>query len=161
MFTAVELDWLKAFLETYIINGDYTDYVAWTIDNTSDYATDQYDFYVLISKGTITKSGTTWRTDSDYVLLKVDSSGASRNYFHARYVTSSGNSTSVTIQEYNHVYTNVVDFYADILAYEDYQNTHNISLNLDLNNIYIFYVLLGVMILQAVFKSSFPNRIGD
>lgn len=160
MFTAVEIEWLKAFLEKHILQGDYKYYVAYTIDNTSsNYNSEQYDFYVFISDERIIQSGFTYSTQGNYQLIKVDSSGASANNNGSRYLVDIGKGKAIGVEDYNHIYTNIEGAVEPniiakeelALKYETIDNTINISL----------IIVLCISILVKVFNSAFPMKMGD
>lgn len=160
MFTAVEIEWLKAFLEKHLIQGDYTHYVAYTIDNvSSNYNSEQYDFYVLISDEKISQNGLSYSTQGNFQLVKVDSSGASNNYSHSRYTVELGKGKAITVNDYNHVFTNIEgalepNLIADYEIARHYQETNQI-LSLSL------ITVLSVSILVKVLFSAFPMKMGD
>lgn len=160
MFTAVETEWLNAFLEKHIINGDYKEYVAYTIDNTtSNYNSEQYDFWVLVSKEEIIRNGLSFSTQGDYILVKVDSSSASSTYHDSRYLTTIGTGKTITTNTYNHIFTNVEGaIEPDIIAYQTYQVQNNNMIN----NIGIsLIVAIAISILFKALTSAFPMKIGD
>lgn len=160
MFTSTELEWLEAFLEKQIINGEYNDYVAWTIDNTTNsYNSEQYDFWVLVSKEEITRNGLSFTTQGDYILVQVDSSSASSNYHDSRYLTTIGTGKTITTNTYNHIYTNVEGaIEPDIIAYQTYQvQQTNVIENIGVSLI----VAIAISILFKAFTSAFPMKIGD
>ena len=163
MFTAVEMEWLKSFLYKFLLNGEYKNYVAYTIDNTSNnYNSDQYDFFVFISNEDIIKENLSYSTQGNFQLVKVDSSGASSNYKHARYVVEEGKGKTITINEYNHVFSNVDCLDADIISLETYKHNETIKFQ-ETDYIYMLFIgsLMLINILHKAFTSAFPNRIGD
>lgn len=165
MFTAVEIEWLKSFLIEHLVkNGEFKYYVAYTIDNTSSsYNAEQYDFYLFVSNEEIKKTGLAYETQGSYQLIKVDSSSASSNYNNARYVIETGIGKSVTVNNYNHVFSNCENgLDANIIALEQYNQNIYLEQKYDdyVSNIVISTLLL-ISILLTVFKTAFPNRVGD
>lgn len=160
MFTAVEIEWLKAFLEKHIIEGDYVNYVAYTIDNiSSGYNSEQYDFIVLISDKEIKQSGLSYSTQGNFQLVKVDSSGASSNYHDSRYTVEIGTGKAVSVETYNHVFTNIQgalepNIIANLEFAKKSQETNEImSMSL--------IIVLGISVLFKALTSAFPMRMGD
>lgn len=160
MFTAVEIEWLKAFLEENIIQGGYTHYVAYTIDNVSNsYNNEQYDFMVIISDEEITQHGLSYTTQGNFQLVKVDSSGASSNYQHSRYTVEKGTGKTIAVETYNHVFTNIEGaLEPNIIAEQELLYSYNENCNLLMTTVGVF---LAISILIEVFKSAFPMKMGD
>lgn len=160
MFTAVEIEWLKAFLEENIIQGGYKHYVAYTIDNVSNsYNSEQYDFMVLISDEEITQYGLSYATQGNFQLVKVDSSGASSNYQHSRYTVEKGTGKTIAVETYNHVFTNIHGaLEPNIIANQE------IAKQYQENNVVLCNSLIIVMCISLLFKaltSAFPMKMGD
>lgn len=160
MFTAVENEWLRAFLEKHIIQGDYTHYVAYTIDNiSSNYNSEQYDFMVLISDEEIEQVGFTYTTQGNFQLVKVDSSGASSNYHDSRYLVEIGTGTTISTNDYNHVYTNIEgalepNIIANLEIAKQNQNTNEILIT-------SLIIAICISILFKALTSAFPMKMGD
>lgn len=160
MFTAVEIEWLKAFLQKHILQGEYKNYVAYTIDNVSNsYNNEQYDFMVLISDEEITQHGLSYSTQGNFQLIKVDSSGASSNYQHARYTVEQGTGKAIGIETYNHVYTNIVGaMEPNIIAELEIANLNQYKNEILCNSL---IVVLCITLLVKVLLSAFPMKMGD
>lgn len=160
MFTAVEIEWLKAFLEKHVLQGEYKNYVAYTIDNVSNsYNSEQYDFMVLISDEEITQHGLSYATQGNYQLVKVDSSGASNNYQHSRYTVEQGTGVSIGVNTYNHIYTNIEGaMEPNIIAELEIANLNQYKNEILCNSL---IVVLCITLLVKVLLSAFPMKMGD
>lgn len=160
MFTAVEIEWLKAFLEKHILQGEYKNYVAYTIDNVSTgMSNEQYDFMVFISDEEIMQNGLSYSTQGNFKLVKVDSSGASNNYQHSRYTVEQGTGKTVGVQTYNHIYTNIHGaLEPNLIAQMEIENQYQL---INQNMMTSFSVILCIMILVKVLLSAFPMKMGD
>lgn len=160
MFTAAEIEWLKAFLQTNILNGDYKYYVAYTIDNTNNnYQSDTYDFIVVLSTDVIEQNNYVFNTNGNYKVVKVDSSGASYSNVNNRYVVDEGKGYTFIIDEYNHYYTNVKGNVNIDLLYQDILNIKYQQTDYIMNICLI--VVLCISLLHKTLTSAFPFRLGD
>lgn len=102
MFTAVEMEWLQALIETMYQSG-YKYYLARTVTERNN----NYDVVVLFSRSPITGNGLYSYTATDAVVYSYDSSGYSYGSEDsgARVAVSSHNG-NYTVPQYEHVYTN-------------------------------------------------------
>ncbi len=162
MFTATELEFLKALLNAQIINGDYQYYVAYTLTSVTS-TTENYDFYVVLSEMPITATGkNTFKCDGKQVIYKVDSSSSSRTNYDDRIIYSEQNARTFNVDSYEFIYTNALDsVHGDLIALQTYEIQNNLMFNLNKNEYYVSLMLLGVLILSQLFRAVFPNWIGD
>lgn len=159
MFTATEIEFLKALLHTNILNGSYNYYVAYTLTSiTTD--PENYDFYVVMSEEPIV--GTTehsFKCHGDQIIMKVDSSAASRNNSDPRIVYSIESARSFSVNDYEFVYTNAEgSIHADLMAMYEYQQANDLSYNLDLNHYYAVPVLLSITLLFTILRWWYPSK---
>lgn len=152
MFTASEIEYLRALVDDYLYNKGYDYYVAYTISNTSG-DTDDYDFIVVFSKDKITNTkGNNFVCSSDQEIIKVDSSSGGRNSTHDRYVYSTSPARSFSVNNYEHIYSNAIDTkHADVVSYH----------NRDIINMYTICVVISIFLLCWILRWVFPNAIGD
>lgn len=166
MFTAVEYTYLKDLVNTYILNGDYNYYLAYTnTDLSGSYTSDTIDFYVIFSKDNIEGSSNTFSIPSKSLSIGVNSSQAQRNQTNGpRYEFTEFGGT-VSVNSYEFIYTNANNSkYADLLAHDVYQEKlnqeSNIAYNITKDEFYILPLFFGLLIMMLFLKWCFPMKGG-
>ena len=165
VFTQVEYTYLENLIETYVLNGDYKSYLAYTnTDLSGSYTTDTYDFFVIFSKEDITSNVNNFSVSSG-LKISVNSSQASRNYANGPRVEFAELSGVVSVPSYEFIYTNALQSaYPDILAKEVAENRmnyeNNIAYNITKDEFYIMPLFMGILIMMLFLKWCFPMKGG-
>lgn len=166
MFTQVEYTYLENLIETYILKGEYTSYLAYTnTDLSGSYTSDTYDFFVIFSKEDITSNSGQFVVSSGSLRIAVNSSQASRNNTNGPRLEFTELSGAVSVPTYEFIYTNALhSAYPDILAKEVYESKtnfeNNISYNISKEEFYILPLFMGVLIMMLFLKWCFPMKGG-
>lgn len=145
MFTQTEYNYLLDLVESYILKGDYKYYVAYTNTNVSDYDynRDYPDLYVVFSNDQIVQSGSTFEVTNGR-LISLDSDSATRNGSNGPRMIVTNYSDSLTIPQYEFIYTNVDNsVYPDLIA----DKSVNLSYNPNFFMLIPFSILLIVLCL--------------
>lgn len=166
MFTAVEYTYLKDLVNTYVLNGDYNYYLAYTnTDLSGSYTSDTIDFYVIFSKDNIESNSNTFTLPAKSMRIGVNSSQANRNTTNSPRYEFTELGGTVSVHDYEFIYTNATNSkYADLLAYEKYQEKtnqeSNIAYNITKDDFYILPVFFGLLIMMLFLKWCFPMKGG-
>lgn len=162
MFTDVEYTYLKNLIDTYVLKGDYTDYLAYTYtDISSSYSYDYPDMYVIFAKSEIQANNNTFTIPSGSIKIAIDSNSASRNGVNGDRFAFTESEGTVYVEPYEFIYTNAVGSkYADVLAQEEYKISQDISYNIDKAEYYVVPLLICVIIMMLFLKWCFPNKGG-
>lgn len=166
MFSDLEYTYLKNIIDTYILQGDYTNYIAYTYTNISGtYSNDYYDFYVILSNSEIIANGYSFTIPGNSLKISVNSKSASRNATNGERIVFSEGEHSVSVDPYEFIYSNAKNsIFPNILAKQEYitktNNDHNISYNLDKNEFYMIPVFMGLIIMMLFLKWCFPMKGG-
>lgn len=166
MFSEIEYIYLENLINTYVLNGEYTHYLAYTYtDIDSTYSYDYPDFYVIFSKSEIIANGYSFEIPENSLKVSVNAKSANRNATNGERITFTESERSLTINSYEFIYTNASGSqFSNILAKNEYiiqTNTeNNLSYNLDKNEFYTIPVFLGLIIMMLFLKWCFPMKGG-
>lgn len=145
MFTAVELDYLVALLNTYKKQG-YEYYMAHTVSDGSE-----YDFCVYISKNEIKALNDNYFdcSQKDTLKILVDSSPKSSYNAGSRNNISSfrGN---VTVDTTEFIYSNAIHEYSStIVVNPDIMIDYRVS-HVDIINLFIIVIIFGFLLVSKL-----------
>ncbi len=111
MFSATQIEIVETLVPTMLSEG-YTHYVAYTNTNTSNWSNTEPDIYIIFSNEEITATSSySYNIPSGSVRCVVRSSNYSSNNSAVntdRVVLEDYNSTTLNVDEYEHIYTNAV-----------------------------------------------------
>lgn len=162
MFSEVEYTYLSNLINTYVLNGEYTHYLAYTnTDLSSTYNYEYPDLYVIFSKEEIIANNNKFTIPEDNIKISINSKSATRNGTNGNRFAFTESNRAVTVPIYEFIYTNATNSkYADVLAKEEYIVKQDLNYNLDKNEFYIMPSLLSVLIVMLFLKWCFPMKGG-
>ena len=164
MFSTAQLDMLEPMVQAMYEDG-YIYYVVHTNTNLNTSNYNNYDFYDLtfyFSKEPITFNNYKFTCSGN--VIKIN--GMSRNVSNttsdsklSRTVYSSLSSLNVTVEDYEHIYSNADNCYiGDLMALTEYSNNNNIAYNISTNDFYVIPVLICIVIILNWFKVWFARN---
>ena len=150
MFSEVQREWIAHFVKSNF--KDYPYYIAYTNTNFNQTSSNDYNFYIIISKDKITANSRysyTLQNLSNCICLGVRSSNASYNYHNERVVNQSLSSTNISIDNYEFVYTNA-EFQTYSMQPNVLQETYVTESTFNGVSIALFIVLLSVLLFKFI-----------
>ena len=160
MFSTTQLDMLEPMVQAYYEQG-YSYYLVHTNTNTSS-SYNNYNFYDLtfyFSTEPIEFTNDKFNFTGAYKKINVITRNISSTDTDSkldRLSVSNGSGGSVTVQLYEHIMTNAENsHFMNTIALTEYDNTHNLNYNIDVNDFFVPSVILGILVLSLWLKSWF------